>query len=328
MRPPGPKLYSVGDIVFARQAICSNATRGQVDKLTYPFTGPWQIIARLHGVSYKIKHCSTKAKEKKHASNLSPYPVDLIPFRPLDGADNQFGQLYRKFKEHPYKEAGIMGFTPPTPFVVPTQFLTTSDSLSFKWPTLAKLNNELYPNFGVVTKDDAHDLGNSIAVALGFYTGPPPFGPLRSISDTPSANILAQHIISSADKLFFISKKNGGSVDDICKWRLIRVALSATMSTYPSCLKDGRYAVDFYVTHPSNFRFNKINQRFWIQYHCRDDLLGACSSSDTHLIHPLDTSEDRHKLLPFRCFLNLTHSDTYIHGSFDFATVNGWKSCN
>jgi hypothetical protein len=48
---PDPKIYSVGDIIFARQAVRSNATRGQVDKLTHPFTGPWQIIAKLHGTS-------------------------------------------------------------------------------------------------------------------------------------------------------------------------------------------------------------------------------------------------------------------------------------
>jgi hypothetical protein len=97
----------------------------------YPFTGPWRIIAKLHGASYKVEHCTSKAQDKKHASDLSPYPVELIPFRPLDGADNQFGQLYRKFKEHPYKEAGIKGFTPPTPFVAPSQFLTNDDSLCF-----------------------------------------------------------------------------------------------------------------------------------------------------------------------------------------------------
>jgi hypothetical protein len=39
-RRPDPKLYSVGDTVFARRATRSDAGCGQVDKLTYPFTGP------------------------------------------------------------------------------------------------------------------------------------------------------------------------------------------------------------------------------------------------------------------------------------------------
>ena len=121
-RRPDPKLFSIGGIVFARQAVRSDASRGVVNKLTYPFTGPWRIIAKLKGASYDIEHCTSKTKDKHHASDLSPYPVELIPFQPVDGADNQFGQLYRKVKEHPYKEAGIKGFTPPTPFVAPSTF--------------------------------------------------------------------------------------------------------------------------------------------------------------------------------------------------------------
>ncbi len=138
----------MGDIVFARRAVRSDAARGQVDKLSYPFTGPWRIVSKLHGTSYEIEHCTSKAKDKKHASDLSPYPAELILFRPLDGADNQFGQLNRKFKEHPYKEAGITGFNPPTPFVVPAHVLTTDDALRFAWPTLAELNEEIMSKLG------------------------------------------------------------------------------------------------------------------------------------------------------------------------------------
>jgi hypothetical protein len=204
-RQPDPKIYSVGDIVFARLAVCSNATRGQVVKLTYPFTGPWWIIAKLHGASYKIKHCSAKAKEKNHALDLSLYPAELILFCPIDSTDNQYGQLHWEFKEHPYKEAGIKGFMPLTPFVVPTQFLTTNDTLSFTWPTLAELNNELYPELGMVNNEDLHNSGNLLALTPGFYTGPQLSAPTCSISKIPLASILAQHIISSTDKLFSFS---------------------------------------------------------------------------------------------------------------------------
>ena len=31
-------------------------------------------------------------------------------------------------------------------------------------------------------------------------------------------------------------------------------------------------------------------------------------------------------LVPFHRWLNLTHTDTFIHGPFDFATVNGRKT--
>ena len=84
-----PRTYSIGDIVFARRAVRSISRRGQVDKLMYAFTGPWKVIESLDGASYRLEHCQSKGKlEKKHASDLSPYPAQLIPFQPVDGADN------------------------------------------------------------------------------------------------------------------------------------------------------------------------------------------------------------------------------------------------
>jgi hypothetical protein len=324
-RRPDPTIYSIGDIVFACRAVRFDAARGQVDKLLYPFTGPWQIVSKLHGTSYEIEHCTSKARDKKHASNLSPYPARLIPFRPLDGADNQFGQLHCKFKEHTYREAGITGFTPPTPFVVPAPFLTTDNALRFTWPTLAELNKEVLLELGINVGAEVV-VGNSAIHSPGLYTGPPPTSPPCSIPAIPSASILAQQIINSADKLFFISWKIGFSIR---KWRLVCVALPATTSSYPSCFEDGKYIVDFYTSHPSDSCLNTVNQQLWLCYHSRADLMGPCSSYDTHLIRPTDTSKAyalRHHLLPFCQYVNLTHSDTYIHGPFNFATFGGCKS--
>jgi hypothetical protein len=112
-RRPDLGLYSVGGIVFARQAVRSDSSHGQVDKLQYAFTGPWRISAILKGTSYEIVHCDNATqKEKKHASGLSPYPAKLIPFQPVDGADTRYGQLYKPIAAHPFKDAGIKGFFP------------------------------------------------------------------------------------------------------------------------------------------------------------------------------------------------------------------------
>ncbi len=127
---PDPKIYSIGDTVIACHATRSDARGGQVDKCIYPFTGPWLITAKLDGASYEIKHVATKLKDKKHASDLSPYHAELIAFQSLDGADNQFSQIHRKICDHPYNKAGIKGFTPPTPFLVPANFITTSNTLA------------------------------------------------------------------------------------------------------------------------------------------------------------------------------------------------------
>jgi hypothetical protein len=209
-RRPDPKIYSVGDIVFARQAVQSDASWGKVDKLAYPFTGPWCITVKLHGASYNIEHCSTKKTEKLHASDLSPYPAELLPLQPLDGSDNRYGQLHKKISKNPYIQAGIKGFEPPTPFKISAQYLTTDKALNISWPTLVKLNEDLFPypwSFG--EELDAHLIGNTATPSPGFYTGPPPLAPNYSSPTILPATILAQHIIASLDKLFFISNSIG-----------------------------------------------------------------------------------------------------------------------
>jgi hypothetical protein len=101
------------------------------------------------------------------------------------------------------------------------------------------------------------------------------------------------------------------------------------MSLYPSCLQDGRFLLNFFISHPSNSRVNTINQRYWLQYHTLSKLQSPLTMTDTHLIRPSDTLVDyaqRHKLCLFQKWLNLTHLDTFIHGPFEFASVHGRKT--
>jgi hypothetical protein len=154
--------------------------------------------------------------------------VELIAFKPLDGADNQYGQIHRKISDHPYKEAGIKGFTPPNPFRVSANFVTTSDALAFRWPTLAELNDELCPypwsyneEFNqYISEDD-----DSLRTVPGFYSGPPPSAPLYNTPTIPPAAILAQQIVKSSDKLFFISNSIGAGTSEngnlfVSHWKL------------------------------------------------------------------------------------------------------------
>jgi hypothetical protein len=65
----------------------------------------------INGALYDLKHCSTpNRKQKKHASDLSPYPIELIPFQPLDGPDTWYGQIHKPITAQPFKEAGINVF--------------------------------------------------------------------------------------------------------------------------------------------------------------------------------------------------------------------------
>ncbi len=80
--------------------------------MQYAFTGPWFIRASLKGASYELELCLVASKIKmKHAADLSPYPIKLIPFQPLDGLNTHYGQLCKPIASHPFKEAGITGVT-------------------------------------------------------------------------------------------------------------------------------------------------------------------------------------------------------------------------
>ena len=94
---------------------------------------------------------------------------------------------------------------------------------------------------------------------------------------------------------------------------------------------DRGFLFEFSICHPSDWHYNAVNQRYWIQYHGQNDILCPDLSLETHPIRPSETSVDyalRHKLLPFRKWLNITHSDTFIHGPFEFASVRGQKTCD
>ncbi len=102
--------------------------------------------AILKGASYELVHCdNANHTKKRHASNLSPYPAELIPFKPVDGADKQYGQLYKPISAQPFKETGINGFIPPEPFKLASNLAITNRCAAFHWPSLSKLNDELAP---------------------------------------------------------------------------------------------------------------------------------------------------------------------------------------
>jgi hypothetical protein len=295
---PDPCTYSVGDIVFAHHATQSDAMKGHIDKLTYTFTGPWRITAILNGASYKLEHCSTPhRKEKKHASDLSPYPLELIPFQPLDGSNTRYGQLHKPIMAHPFKEAGINGFDPIKPFKISANFLTTDQVSDFHWPSLLELNDDLFP-FPWSSEEEQHHylLGDSILTLPVMYTGPPPSAPTYSTPTITPLSIITRSIIQSFNKLFFISNSIG--TNEACEWQLVQVALQDSMSSYPSCLQDGHFFIEFYISHPADSWHNAINTHFWLQYHTLSELQSPLSTMDTHLfgrlilwrITPLDTN--------------------------------------
>jgi hypothetical protein len=174
----------------------------------HPYTGPWRIVKSLPGASYQLEFATnTKRCNKKHASNLLPYPLKLIPFAPLDNPDNRYSQLHKPFGTMPYKEAGIIGFRPPQPFAIALHFARRGDFKDFHWPTLAKLNDELDHDFA--WRDDAEQdcyfSQDVVEEEIVMYHGPPPSPAIVHQPAVPSISTLVKAILDSTERLFFIS---------------------------------------------------------------------------------------------------------------------------
>jgi hypothetical protein len=212
---------------------------------------------------------------------------------------------------------------------LPANFASTTQPDDFYWPSVSELNDELFPfPWEPGEEPSVHDLDDDIEEIPAMYHGPPPSPPTPPERVTPSIAVLAPAIILSSDRLFFICSFNF-SAQKYQDWRLVRVALEDSMSLHPSCFQDGRFIVEFYIPHAGDVRYNCVNKRFWLQYHTLANSLSPVELANTHLIKPSDTSEAyarRKNLRPLRQWVNLTHNDTYIHGPFEFASLNGRKT--
>ena len=109
------RLYSYGNMLFAKRAVKYDKQQVPVVKLMNSFTGPCWVTKSLHSISYKLVHCNTYRPENRHSDHLSPFPQELIPFQPVNGDDIYFGQMYAPIQAHPYEESGIKVFTPTEP---------------------------------------------------------------------------------------------------------------------------------------------------------------------------------------------------------------------
>jgi hypothetical protein len=211
-----PRVYKPDDIPFPCHAVCSDDSKGCVGKLEFSFTGPWRVINSADGGSYNIEHCHHPTRRmKKHAANLTPYPAELIPFEPVNGPNTQYSQLHKATDPHSFKEAGISGFLPLQPFEVPAKFINVSNYTEFWWLTLSELNNDIN-KFPWSSNKECHKYFEDDTPFCPdvMYIGPPPEPPVSPLvpeQSTPSIKSLAPLIISSSDKLFFISHSIGGS---------------------------------------------------------------------------------------------------------------------
>jgi hypothetical protein len=246
----------------------------------------------------------------------------------VDGADTRYGQLYKPISAHPFKEAIIKGFSPIQPFKVSQQALAQTDQCAaFHWPSLSELNDKIAPfAWDNDTEYERYMSGDSITKLPIFTTGPPPATPNHPIPTIPAIQLSWQPSsraqIASSSSLTILAPmmhKNG-----VWLGLLLMILFQFTPLTL-----DGGFFFEFYICHPADWRYNAVNQCYWIQFHGREDIIHPSLSTDTHLVHSSKTSDDYakcHHLLPFWNWLNITHHETYIHGPFEFASVRGRKT--
>jgi hypothetical protein len=353
---PDPLIYEVNDLVFARRSVRSDRNKGRVGKIMIKHTGPWKIVEKLHGSSYKIQHCESQRFDKKHAAHLSPCPENLIPFPPLAGPDTSYSQINKKIKPDPFIEAGIHSYDLPTiwpsideahsanhPALI-SLFATTI--IPFEpFPSLANLNDELgaaiisdeieNPHISdrvdheVLQPSASINTENALAGPLCLLNIPPmvqtnPIDP--SLPENPEPQPFDKQstllkLIQSKDRLFFISYSSPYS--DHVEWKLIQIDFEYTLNHNPNAMQDGRMFVKFLICHPDDRQFNAPNQRFWPEYH---ELQGRFAVNHTyHLVKPSPNVSQyirQKNLVNFSQWIYLSAS-TIIHGPFDFAVING-----
>ena len=185
----------------------------------------------------------------------------------------------------------------------------------------AELVYDFAPAFGT-------DTANALLQGLPDVSpGPPPAAPSKTIPTIPSIDEINASMILSEDRLFFISIPIG--TNDVREWRLVQLDFESSVRFSPSCMQTGKFLFEFYIGHPADWRFNAINQRFWLQHFKESDLLHPDQSHDTHLVKPSSSSRAfavQNNLLIARKYVHLLHTDTFIHGPFNFATVHNRKT--
>jgi hypothetical protein len=98
----------------------------------------------------------------------------------VNGADTHYSQLYKPITAHPFKEAGLKGFTPRQSYqLAPSHLAQIQPGSDFHWPSLSELNEEITPfpwlNYDEFQRYLADD---SFATLPVMTTGSPPSAPI------------------------------------------------------------------------------------------------------------------------------------------------------
>ena len=354
-----PKKFKLHDIVFMNVQVQSKAKQGKVAKLSYTRRGPYKIINSYPSGSYELELVSnpSAARVKKHGSQLILCPKDLLPHQPIQSSDQIFSEFNKKTLPNPFKEAHIEGYTPATPWASsaaaahshlessqPSPSMIASDTAIEAFPTVEDLDEEFdsWPELSnpfspttVVIENSQGTSGHNTATCHSSatisgtdnttYSSPASITANNTASinsSIPQFSSLIQQIIKSDDKLFFISYKKPN--EQRREWKLVQLDFKQSMLKSPQCLQDGIFIMNFMIQHPKDDKVSYPAKRFWLEYH---KMLNPKKLHTNYIImQPSDKSPkeaEAQDLVPYREWINIKDSSTFIHGPFNFAIING-----
>ena len=328
--------FRIGDIVFARRQVKSNKQKGIVDKAQFQSTGPWIVVTDLKNGSYELQSIKNKNKiEKQHASNLDLCPSYFLPQQPLIGTDNSYSQINKDIQHNRFKHAGInekpandkdnlRATFQPDFQALASEIATTLPTI----PSSEQLNDSSQASNSandVISNNDDVEEGN---IQNSSQLQPRKFEKTTLESQQPQhiLSILIPKLISSQDKLFFIS--HAYKHHRRREWKLVQLDLKATMEFNPTALTDGKFLVKYLIAHPHDSEYKVSQQRFWPHYHKKGLAMDDFTTS-VKFIRPAPESDvvaTKHNLTQVRFWVKLDDPSVYIHGPFEFAIVNGRKT--
>ena len=203
--------------------------------------------------------------------------------------------------------------------------------INYHFPTLSELNHELEAETHNMCATANLEALDTINTSINKITGTdhPSESKEKSLTlfDAPPSSLqnaqsLIAEIIQSDDKLFFINHINSGRKE----WNLVQVNLEKTFAHNPHVFSDGKFLVEYYVAHPDDSNYGAINKRYWKEYHAK---LGRYQLHEKyHIIKPT-ISEEKYclgkSLIPYETWSYIGRENIFIHGPFNFATLNGRK---
>jgi hypothetical protein len=141
----------------------------------------------------------------------------------------------------------------------------------------------------------------------------------------PPLSSIISKIIQSDDRLFFIAYTDPHT--SYREWKLVRINFIKSLSTNPNAIQDGKFLAEYLIQHPDDAQFSAPNQRFWTEYHKTQGRFVV--NHDYHLIKPISEStayREQKNIVAYSQWIHIHHENTYIHGPFNFASINGRKT--